>query len=54
MAGAKKVIGVTVTEAEAEEILRRSSKLSISKSKFTSLVVKDWLSSGRKLNIKEG
>ena len=54
MANPSTVIGIKVPTSVASEIERRAAKMHISKTKFTTLALEDWIKSGRTLTLSEG
>ena len=55
MSGCKQTtIGIKLDTPEVSTIEKRAAKMGISKTKFTKLLVKDWLKSGRTLTLSEG
>ena len=48
-----KTIGINMNKKMADDLERRSSSMSISKSKYCKIILQQWLDSGKKLELKE-
>jgi len=48
-----KTIGINMPKKMANELERRSSSMSISKSKYCKIILQQWFDSGNKLTLSE-
>ncbi len=46
-------IGINMSKKMANELERRSSSMSISKSKYCKIILQQWIDSGKKLTLSE-
>ena len=48
-----KTIGINMNNKMADELERRSRSMHISKSKYTKIILQQWIDSGKKLTLQE-
>jgi hypothetical protein len=48
-----KTIGINMDKKMANELERRSSSMSISKSNYCKIILQQWIDSGKKLTLQE-